>query len=117
MPPKRIRRKRTSGWKMPPNTVYVGRPSKWGNVFKVGEEEFDAEGRVVTPKTAEECVELYEKLLVSNMRHHQSVVNQVLELRGKNLACWCPEGHACHADVLLKFANGNIYEYIFEEQK
>jgi hypothetical protein len=27
MKPKRIQRKRTKGWKMPPNTVYVGRPS------------------------------------------------------------------------------------------
>ena len=31
--PQRIQRKRTKGWKMPPNTVYVGRPSKWGNPF------------------------------------------------------------------------------------
>ena len=26
-------------------------------------------------------------------------------LRDKNLACWCPVGQACHADVLLKLAN------------
>jgi hypothetical protein len=35
MKPKRIQRKRVKGWKMPPNTVYVGRPSKWGNPFPV----------------------------------------------------------------------------------
>jgi len=27
------------------------------------------------------------------------------ELRGKNLACWCKPGEACHADVLLALAN------------
>jgi hypothetical protein len=27
------------------------------------------------------------------------------ELGGKNLACWCAEGAACHADVLLDLAN------------
>jgi len=27
------------------------------------------------------------------------------ELRGKNLACWCPIGEPCHADVLLEIAN------------
>jgi hypothetical protein len=27
------------------------------------------------------------------------------ELKGKNLACWCPAG-PCHADVLLEIANG-----------
>lgn len=26
-------------------------------------------------------------------------------LRGKNLACWCPIGSPCHADVLLEIAN------------
>jgi hypothetical protein len=27
------------------------------------------------------------------------------ELRGKNLACWCPLDQPCHADVLLELAN------------
>ena len=31
--PVRIQRKRTKGWKMPPNTVSVTRPGKWGNPF------------------------------------------------------------------------------------
>jgi len=31
--PRRIQRKRTKGWRMPPNTVYVGRPTVWGNPF------------------------------------------------------------------------------------
>lgn len=35
--PKRIQRKRTKGWRMPEDAVYVGRGSKWGNPFVVGE--------------------------------------------------------------------------------
>ena len=35
--PERIQRKRTRGWRMPEGAVYVGRPTKWGNLFKVGE--------------------------------------------------------------------------------
>lgn len=31
--PVRIQRKRTKGWKMPPNTVSVTRPGRWGNPF------------------------------------------------------------------------------------
>jgi hypothetical protein len=27
------------------------------------------------------------------------------ELRGKNLACFCPLDQPCHADVLLEIAN------------
>lgn len=34
--PKRIQRKRTKGWRMPPNTVYVGSPTDWGNLWRVG---------------------------------------------------------------------------------
>lgn len=33
MKPQRIQRKRTLGFKMPPDAVYVGRPTKWGNPF------------------------------------------------------------------------------------
>lgn len=33
MKPQRIQRQRTKGWRMPPNTVYVGRPSIFGNPF------------------------------------------------------------------------------------
>jgi hypothetical protein len=32
---KRIQRKRHKGWRMPPNTVSVTRPGKWGNPFRV----------------------------------------------------------------------------------
>ena len=35
--PKRIQRRRTRGWRMPPNTVYVGRPSIYGNPFRANE--------------------------------------------------------------------------------
>ncbi|MEQ4566203.1 DUF4326 domain-containing protein [Paenarthrobacter sp. CAP02] len=34
MSPQRVQRKRTKGWRMPENTVYVGRGSKWGSPFQ-----------------------------------------------------------------------------------
>ena len=42
--PTRIQRKRTKGWRMPPNTVSVTRPGWLGNPFKVADEigEHDA---------------------------------------------------------------------------
>lgn len=33
MTPQRIQRRRTRGWRTPPDTIYVGRPSKWGSPF------------------------------------------------------------------------------------
>jgi hypothetical protein len=41
-------------------------------------------------------------------------VLDISELRGKNLACWCPlvdkEGYKvpCHADILLELANKEV---------
>lgn len=35
----------------------------------------------------------------------RSPLPDLAQLRGKNLACWCGPGEACHADVLLELAN------------
>lgn len=32
--PERIQRQRAKGWRMPEGTVYVGRPTRWGNPFQ-----------------------------------------------------------------------------------
>ena len=95
--PKRIQRKRTKGWKMPEGAVYVGRPTKWGNPYKV------------TPDcTAEEAVSLYRQTIERgprNLCEFPDCFDIRAELRGKDLACWCPLDQACHADVLLEIAN------------
>ena len=90
MQPQRIQLRRSKGWRMPSNTVKVTRPGKWGNPYSVAEYGRD--------------------LAVKNYRLH---INGLVligavdlsELRGKNLACWCKPGEACHADVLLEVAN------------
>lgn len=45
------------------------------------------------------------KQLIANGHFSQK---KLLQLRGKNLACWCPIGAPCHADVLLELANAPI---------
>jgi hypothetical protein len=98
--PKRVQRKRTKGWRMPPNTVYVGRPTKWGNPYVVGHIIFNNAGDCIT---AELAVEMYERYLrFSIKRRGGDFLNA---LRGKDLACWCPLDSPCHADVLLRLAN------------
>ena len=86
---KRIQRKRTKGWKMPANTVYVGRPSKWGNPYPPGK-NYTHIGSLIR-------YEIWLKCILNNNPHFLD------ELRGKDLACWCPLDKPCHADVLLKF--------------
>lgn len=104
--PVRVQRKRTKGWKMPENTVYVGRPGKWGNPYVVGVEEWDPRSRnmgTVTPKTVDECIELYKVFILEVNKNFTE--NNIHELKGKNLACFCSLDQPCHADVLLKIAN------------
>jgi len=93
--PKRIQRKRVKGWKMPPNTVYVGRPTKWGNPF------FDKK------PLGSSAVEQFEEMIMFKMFDPDNeYIKQIkTELRGKDLACWCPLDKPCHADVLLEIAN------------
>lgn len=38
---------------------------------------------------------------------HDALVDRLHELRGRDLACWCPLDQPCHADVLLELANND----------
>ena len=79
---------------MPPNTIYVGRPSRWGNPFvSVGKYRHMLTGDV----TLKDAI-MYGPDMKCNL-------SDISELRGKNLACWCPLDQPCHADVLLELAN------------
>jgi hypothetical protein len=105
---------------MPENTVYVGRPTKWGNPFNL--EACGTRSKAVrlyrawmtgtfTEKSIERIIGggakveeqplgiFYHLLIRGGLRR------MLPELRGKNLACWCPLDQPCHADVLLEIAN------------
>ena len=86
--PKRIQRKRTKGYRLPDNTVYVGRPSKWGNPYRICD-GYGTEG----------AIERYALWLSNKLREDPHFLD---ELRSKDLACWCPLDKPCHADVILK---------------
>ena len=108
--PVRIQRKRTKGWRMPENTLYVGRPTKWGNPFH-GHWDVPAEMfRVLLKETSGIALTQAERLRIAQERKTYKLPD-VSEIRGKNLACWCPltdkDGNhvPCHADVLLELAN------------
>jgi hypothetical protein len=106
MKPIRIQRKRTKGWKMPPDTIYVGRPTVWGNSFVVGSpfvrKKMQAGGGEISGNTtsANDAVHFYRRFLTLELR-----IAARIHLRGKNLACWCPLDQPRHADVLLELAN------------
>jgi hypothetical protein len=85
---------------MPDDAVYVGRPTRYGNPFAVGQLNPDT-GQIVT---LEKCLEYYRFYL--ERKYQGSALKEFLApLRGKDLACFCKEGEQCHADILLELAN------------
>ncbi|MEO8101920.1 MAG: DUF4326 domain-containing protein [Betaproteobacteria bacterium] len=99
----RIQLKRTAGWKMPPNTVKVSRPTPFGNPFRIG-----MLGVPDATTAVERFRAMCEQANLNDTRHFMFRRDSIDHyLRGKNLACWCPIGTPCHADVLLKIANAN----------
>jgi hypothetical protein len=106
--PQRVQQRRTKGWRLPPNTVVVGRPSRWGNPWSVKQ-----------GWTLAECYSRFETYLVvrrtplpgwDDIIRYPSDDDIRRHLAGKNLACWCPppapgQPDLCHAALLLHVAN------------
>lgn len=120
--PVRVQLSRKKGWKMPENTVKVSRPSKWGNLYKVvecgrwmddgspafaGRHDWEVNYPLFRSKTeaAQRAVNCFVECLDSDLPGWKTMRNNLHELRGKNLACWCRLDQPCHADVLLARAN------------
>lgn len=120
---KRIQRKRTKGFKMPENAIYVGRPTKWGNPIKlVGDQIYINAGyrRKILDKWVwyslgdiSDVIHLYELLWshrsfadldLQYWSDHFATLN-LNELKGHDLACFCNLDTPCHADILIKLAN------------
>ena len=98
--PQRIQRRRTKGYRLPANAVSITRPGRFGNPFKVGELNRDS-GKIVTLEKSLEYFEFY-----LHRKYPGDALREFLaHLRGKDLACFCPEGLECHGDILLRLAN------------
>ncbi|HEY1119924.1 MAG TPA: DUF4326 domain-containing protein [Acidimicrobiales bacterium] len=120
--PERIQLSRRKGWRKPEGAIVVARPTIWGNPF-VLRQGFTVEtrkgrratwavirdGEVVCPDVSKLTAagiakRLYRDALLSGdlditVGHAHDM------LAGRDLACWCPLGQPCHADVLLELAN------------
>jgi len=89
--PERFQRSRRKGARLPADVVVVTRPTKWGNPHPLNL------GRA-------EAVRRYRDDLLAG-RLTVTVEGVRRELRGRDLACYCPVDQPCHADVLLAVAN------------
>lgn len=69
----------------PPDAVYVGRGSRWGNPFKIGRDG-----------DRDEVCDRFEREILPTL--------DLEPLRGKDLVCWCKPAR-CHADAILQRLN------------
>ena len=113
---RRIQMSRQHPWRADnPDAVIVARPSKWGNPWKIGERSAYWMGPgwsspqrpyPIPVMDAREVVDIYRGALTTG--HLAITVEDLRELAGHDLACWCPLDQPCHADVLLEIANGEV---------
>jgi hypothetical protein len=127
MTPRRLQRSRRQGSTLPPDAVCVTRPGPWGNPFGIvpklggwgilythaGVHDHPEcwPGTATYPRkraAAQAAVDLYAKWAPEHIDGQRAVDT----LAGRDLACWCPLTDAdgtpwpCHADALLRLANG-----------
>jgi hypothetical protein len=99
--PERIQRKRVKGWKMPPNTVSVTRPGRWGNPYRAS---------LFRDYTPTQQVNDFKRWIDGDVGARvwagpPPTCEEIREhLAGKNLARFCRLDQPCHADVLLELA-------------
>jgi uncharacterized protein DUF4326 len=95
--PVRIQRKRVKGFKLPAGSRFCGRPTKYGNPFRVGRY-----GRVL-------ALELFDAMLANHelRKQYKYPTDEQIreELRGRDLSCWCEVDEDCHVSRLLEIAN------------
>ncbi|CAD7961862.1 unnamed protein product [Amoebophrya sp. A25] len=70
----------------PVRNIYIGRPSIWGNPFRIGDNGDDREM----------VVKKYRNYL---LHEHPEVLHHLRDLKGKQLGCWC-HPYPCHGHVL-----------------
>ena len=74
------------------STVLIDRRTKWGNPFRIGQGQH-----------REQAITRYREDLWRRIRAGEVSLEELAELDGCWLACWC-EPLPCHGDVLAKAA-------------
>ena len=125
--PERIQLRRTKGWRKPADAIVVARPSEWGNpilLADVAHQYPSLDRKRVANLVVRDfrVLALHGSLSFPNWLSaddsrgpvaftYPSLARIFTELRGRDVACWCPLDHACHGDVLVDIANGPAPEH------
>lgn len=96
--------------KKEPYDVYIGRPSKWGNPFSHLD---DSKYQTIKVNTAEDAIRFYETYLATQIELGYITTQDLLELDGKILGCWCSP-KPCHGQAIIRAIE--IEKEFFNEQ-
>jgi hypothetical protein len=121
--PERIQLRRARGWRKPAGVVVVARPTRWGNPFTVAEH-----GPLAVERFRQLLAQRRHDPALADRWPYPCDEQIRTVLAGRDLACWCPlpirtrdevaalaaplgievpeHIDLCHADVLLRLANG-----------
>jgi Domain of unknown function (DUF4326) len=111
MMPVRLQLSRAKGYRKPAGAVVVSRPTKWGNPIAIKPMPmlagYRGNGRRIEEANRRfQVVEMFRGLLLKGEAEpYATMLRDIGELRGKDLACWCKLTEKCHGDVLLEVAN------------
>lgn len=109
--PRRLRRLRSKGWKLPEDARYCGRGTLFSNPF--------AGRRFGHLKSVQlhrrwlhgycgalylERIGFHPREIDALVRLRARVLANLHHLAGKDLACWCPLNAPCHVDNLIEYA-------------
>ena len=79
--------------------VLIDRSSKWGNPFSCKKKS----RAPYIVKTRKESIECHREWLVNG--EGQYLLEDLHELKGKVIACWCSRTSSCHGDIIVKLVN------------
>jgi hypothetical protein len=107
--PERLRLSRKRGFKLPPGTIKVDRTSIWGNPYRpdAPSEAATAAGALTAADAFRLWITGHPGLADEYPEKRAAILANISKLRGRDLACWCPPGSPCHADVLIELANAD----------
>jgi len=109
----RFQRSRKKGERVPEGCVYVGRGrgryGQWGNPFK-WTEYFAYDDKSKKAMACDDFRDAFYEVVEVVMAPKQAAAmawirENIHELAGKNVCCWCGLDEACHGDVLIEAAN------------
>jgi len=79
--------------------IFVARPSKWGSPFSYKKNS----KAIFIVDSRKESIDMHKEWLLNGDGKY--LLDDLNELKGKVLGCWCNNNQRCHADILVELVN------------